>query len=132
MSSGVSAPSTLMPSVAQRDFFVRLPQRCLLERFARLDDAAWQRDLPAVPAESSELTVSTMCARVVNGKDQQQTCGISSAREIETRRPFAPWDGLERGLDLGAWQLALKRGLELADDICEEHSINSDGSSLNS
>ena len=33
----------------QRDFLVRLAQRRLLERLARLDDAARQRHLPAVP-----------------------------------------------------------------------------------
>src|SRR5436190_23422888 len=56
-----------------------------------------------------------------NGKHQQESRRMPNARRIETVRPLAAWNRREHSLSLGARQLALKRGVELTDDVGEQH-----------
>ena len=117
MSSGVSAPSTRTPSSASADLLVRLAQRRLLERLARIDDAARAATpgrraaaprrarsgrcapRPTMNAESRGVAERCSAASAASafgfGKHQQQAGGVADARRVEAGRPLAARDRRE-------------------------------------
>ena len=64
----------------QRDLLVRFAQRRLLEGFARLDDAARQRHLAAVPAERLRAHRQHDVRAIADRKTQQQARRLPNAR----------------------------------------------------
>ena len=105
----------------QGDFLIRLPQCGLLECFARFDHSTWQRHLTAMPVQRVGSDRQDDVRSGTNGKNQQESRRMPNARRIETVRPLAAWNRREHSLSLGARQLALKRGVELTDDVSEQH-----------
>ena len=75
MSTGVSASQRPDEGARQRDFLVGFTQRRLLQRLARLDAAAGQRDLAAV-AQRIGPQGDDDVRDVVDGKEQEQAGGV--------------------------------------------------------
>ena len=86
----------------QADLLVRLAKRRLLVRFARVDHAARQRHLAAMPFKRvgahGQDDMGVGIARTggagraggAGGEDQQQASGVADARAVEVGRPFTP------------------------------------------
>ena len=79
------------PVGGQPDFFVCFPKGRLLECLARFDDAAGERHLPAVAPERVRSKRQQDVCGAVNGKDQQQSRGVTNSRRVESGRPLSTW-----------------------------------------
>ena len=130
----------------KRNFFVRFPERRLLKRFPRVDNAAGQRHLTAMPLERigthgqddvscvglRSPTCRTSVWRRRGREHQQERSRVADSSRIETGRPLAPRTRRERRLSGCAWKLALKCYAEPFDDLlvpASRRSIISRGSS---
>ena len=71
------AEHSAQAGAVERDFFVRLAQRRLLERLARFDDAARQRHLAAVPAERVGADGQHDVRVVLAREEEQQAGGVA-------------------------------------------------------
>ena len=121
MSIGVSEPRIRASATRQADFLVRLTQRRLLERFARIDDAARQRDLSAVPAERVRANGQHEMGAAVDRKDQQQARRMANSGGIESVGPLTPRLRGENGLCGCAGEDAAQTIRQTFDDIIKMH-----------
>jgi hypothetical protein len=105
---------------AEADLLVRLAQRGPLEGFARIDDAARQRHLAAVPLERPGADGQDEMSELSLGaarKEEQQAGRLSNARGIEIRTPLRTRPRRHERLRVGAGQRAAQRGLEPRHDV---------------
>ena len=111
---------------------MRFAQRRLLKRLSRLDDAARQRHLTRVSrriAAHGQHDVRVVCGLCLfcvlcvlfPGKHQQQACGMTDARDIESWRPLTARHRRHSCLRGRARQLTRERGLEAARHVGERH-----------
>src|SRR4051812_19679320 len=61
--------------------------------------------------------LSGFCAR----EDQQESRGMTDARDVEALWPLAAWHRRHVRLSGGARELALQRGFEPRDGVCKRH-----------
>ena len=83
MSIGVSAPAIRTSLAVERDFLMRLSQRSVRVRLARLDHAARQRNLPAVTTERVRPHRQHDVRVTLERKHQEQAGGVPDLRGLQ-------------------------------------------------